>query len=308
MVEKPSRSIVGGARWVAIGADGGGTHVRLAARLVGAARTVRAETVGINAAADPEGAARTLLDGVARLQRELGAQGEPTALFAGLAGAMDRALCDGVRARMPLARVVVEDDRGIAVAGALAGADGAVAGIGTGSFVGRVHGGAARLVGGWGFRVADQASGAWLGRALLTRAVLHADGVAEGGATVQATAGEFGSPLAISKFAVGASPADYARFAPRVMDAADRGEADLLAIVRDGADYVVRALAALGWRDDEPLCLVGGVGPRLAPFLPAPHRAAVRKPVGSPLEGALRRAEALARAAGSEADTLGRVG
>lgn len=203
---------------------------------------------------------------------------------------MDDAFAHGVRERVAFDRVVIEDDRSIAVVGALGGSAGTVVSLGTGSFAGRVVDGATRLLGGWGFRVADQASGAWLGRALLTRAVLHADEVAPGGPVVAGTAAEFGSALAISRFAMAAMPADYARFAPRVMDGADAGEPDLRAIAREGAAYIAAALRTLGWVEGERLCLVGGVGHRFRPYLDAAHRVALCEPAGTALDGALARA------------------
>ena len=290
------------ARWLAIGADGGGTHVRFRACLVGGpddGETEEIESEGVNAANDPAAAARCLAAGTAELRRRLDVPGGvPVALFAGLAGAMDRGLAEGVRQRLDVARARVEDDRGIAVQGALDFRDGTLVGLGTGSFAGRLRGGELRLLGGWGFRVADQASGAWLGRRLLERVVLHADGVAQGGATVREALAAFGSALAVSKFAIHAGPAEFARYAPAVADGAEANEADMRAIMHEGAAYVVAALGALGWREGETLCLVGGVAARYRPHLPDAVREALAPARGTSLDAALARAVAMARDGG----------
>ncbi len=56
-------------------------------------------------------------------------------------------------------------------------ADGIVAAIGTGSVYGVQRGGAVRIIGGWGFLLGDQGSGAWIGRSLLEAALLAHDGL-----------------------------------------------------------------------------------------------------------------------------------
>ena len=280
--------------WLVIGADGGGTHLRVKARF--GAREATHEGPGVNAARDPAGAAAALLAGVERLRAELGAAGAPVALHAGLAGAMDRALGRAVAERLPLAAVRVEEDRDIALRGALGTRDGAVVGLGTGSFVAHRLNGETRLVGGWGFAVADQASGAWLGRELLRRAVLHMDGVARGERTVATVADGFGSPLAVSLWAEAASPADFARYAPRVVEGMRRGEADMAVLMREGASYVEAALAAVGWRGTTPLVVMGGLAAATVPFLRTPYRKALTEPDGSALDGALAAAGELADA------------
>jgi len=55
------------------------------------------------------------------------------------------------------------------------------------------------------------------------------------------------------------------------------------------------ALNDLGWDGADPVCLAGGIGPRLAPHFGAP----LRPPEGSALDGALRLAERLARERGA---------
>lgn len=55
-------------------------------------------------------------------------------------------------------------------------APGALAGVGTGSYVGFLTGGSVRFAGGWGLALGDEASGAWLGREVLRAALMAHEG------------------------------------------------------------------------------------------------------------------------------------
>ena len=55
------------------------------------------------------------------------------------------------------------------------------------------------------------------------------------------------------------------------------------ALLREGAEWILRAIRALGWTEGERLCLLGGLGPHYAPLLGLP----VAEPLGSALDGAL---------------------
>ena len=96
----------------------------------------------------------------------------------GLAGANVPAAAERLAARLPFARARIESDAVIAVKGALGEDDGVTAALGTGSVFGVQRGGAVRMIGGWGFLLGDQGSGARMGRALLEAALLAHDGLA----------------------------------------------------------------------------------------------------------------------------------
>jgi glucosamine kinase len=186
-----------------------------------------------------------------------------------------------VAASLPVARARVTDDRPTTMRGALGPGDGTVAAIGTGSFFGRQAGGAQRFVGGWGYQLGDEASGAWLGRRLLAATLHAADGLAPASPLTAAVSHRFGGPAGILAFAKEARPADMAALAAQLMG--DRGDPVAAGLLREGADWVLRAIRALGWQEGERLCLLGGLGPYYAPLLRAP----VAAPQGSALDGAL---------------------
>jgi glucosamine kinase len=289
-----------------IGIDGGGSRCRAAVAGRDGEILGRGEAGPANVSSDFAGALASLAGAVAAALASAGRVArEVAAVHAGLAGVMRPA--DAARiaealpglalgGHVPAAGVAVTDDRPTSVAGALAGRDGALAAVGTGSFVALARGGGLRCVGGWGAVAGDQASGARLGRGLLERTLLWHDGLAPGTPLLAATlAGFGGDPVALVEFAAAARPAELAALAPGVAEAAGAGDGAGLALMREGAAYLECALDALGLGPDEVLCLGGGLGPRYAAHLRDDLRARLAAPAGDALAGAVRlAAEALA--------------
>lgn len=278
----------------AIGCDGGGSGARLVLLWEG----VRHEVTGgpANVMSDRIGALAqivTLLEqAAARAGVSLEALADVPAHLA-LAGVVDVESAEAVARELPLRAAIVEEDRRAAVRGALGSAEGTVAGIGTGSYVARQGAEGFRTIGGHGLVLGDQASGAWAGRALL-RAVLAAeDGLAPPSDLTRQTLHQMGGSAGIVGFAAEAEPKDFARLAPLVFDSLADPVAD--SIIAEGADYLERALLAVGWRAGEALCLAGGVGGRYASRLPPEMQAALVAPRGTSLDGALALALEAAR-------------
>ncbi len=279
-----------------IGVDGGGTRCRFA--LLGPSGRVEIERGSANVASDRAGALATLTEGLAALWSKAGLapdglQDCPT--FLGLAGVVDTDDARNIASALPLDQVRVEDDRRTAFVGALGAADGCVVGLGTGSFFGRRADGHTRLIGGWGFELADEASGAWLGRALLRRTLSTRDGLAEPSTLTDATLSDLRGARGIVAFAKTAAPADFAAFAPRIVAAAAAGDAQGTALMKSGAAVISEHLDHLGWRAGEPICPIGGLAPHYAPFLPREIADYLTPPKGSALDGALMLAADFAR-------------
>jgi glucosamine kinase len=182
----------------------------------------------------------------------------------GLAGVMSPDMGRAVADALNLTQVAVTDDHPTTIVGALGDADGAVAAIGTGSFLGRQHQNQLRSIGGWGYRIGDQASGAWLGRRLLEHLLLVQDGVAPPGLLSRVLATHDFGPGGLTGFSFRASPADYAQFAPMIW-AGDDPFAK--ALMTEGAAYIRAGITALGWQMGDALCLTGGLGVAYAPHL-----------------------------------------
>lgn len=272
-----------------IGIDGGGTRCRFAL----ATPEGRFEEVlgGANVHTDLDKSINVLRAGLAALADASGLEPDrfnEIPAYAGLAGVIDKRSACAIEEALDLTCLTVEDDRRSTVVGALGHVDGVVAGIGTGSFVGRQAAGSTRFTGGYGADLGDEASGCWLGRKLLS-ALLHSrDGLLEASPLINQTwtqyDGRLDQVLAIGK---NAAPFEIADFAPRIVAAAEDGDAVGAALMREGAAYIEASMAALGRRAGEPVCLTGGLGKHYAAYLCADIAACVREPEGNALHGAL---------------------
>lgn len=272
-----------------VGVDGGGTGCRAAVEVDGHVCAV-AEGGAANVTSDPETAIRNVVQAVEAAARQAKVDVSGAIAHVGLAGVMGQEDAAWVAARLPFAQVAVSDDRPTMVAGALGNEDGSVAAIGTGSFVATRHRGEFRFAGGWGLAVSDQASGAWLGREVLARALMCFDGLEPYSALTVDVMREFGDDgNAIVSFSQKAAPSDFAEFAPMIVNAALAKDAIGVDLMATGARYLRSALKAVGC--SSKVCLTGGVGPHYAPYL---EGLKCERPSGSALDGALMLARSMA--------------
>lgn len=270
-----------------IGVDGGGTSCR-ASLVLGPGGARHDVILGpANVSTDFDGALRTINAAIAHLCAQSGtttAELFGASAHLGLAGVMNVGIARRVASALPFKFAVVTDDRPTTIAGALGEADGAVAAIGTGSFIGRQANGHISGVGGWGFYIGDQASGAWLFRRCLEEVMLVVDGLAPGtDLTAKILADHGGDPGEIVLFSLASQPADYARLARAVVAAGEYGDPLGARLMQEGADYIRAAMRILGWTAAEPLCLTGGLGPAYARWLGI----VAMPPLGTALDGAL---------------------
>lgn len=279
-----------------IGVDGGGSGCR--AVLADASGGVLGQGAAgpANATTDPVQAIENVLAALKVATKEAGlkrsALGAAIA-HVGLAGVLSDAIAERIAKALPVGSAQVTDDRVTSVVGALGARDGVLAAIGTGSTLAAQRGGAILRIGGWGLNLGDQASGAWLGRALLEHVLLVHDGLAEATALSDAVLKDHGNdPAAIVGFAARARPSDYAGHAPRIVAMALGGDAAARMLMQRGADYLIRALDVMDFGGADVLCLGGGLGPQYAAFLPDDIRARIVAPEGTALDGALALAKA----------------
>jgi glucosamine kinase len=88
-----------------------------------------------------------------------------------------------------------------------------------------------------------------------------------------------------------ATPGDFAAFAPRVFSHADDGDELAIGILRQTADdaaMLIRRLLQLG---APKVAMIGGVFPRLYPWLPGDVKPGLVEPEGDALDGAILMAE-----------------
>ncbi|MBI6629772.1 BadF/BadG/BcrA/BcrD ATPase family protein [Pontibaca salina] len=274
-----------------IGVDGGGSGCRVALADGQGRVLAQAEGGPANISGDSGLAVANIRAALDQAAQNAGVAGDVLRrahAHMGLAGVKSPEDAAQIAARFDFARCIVTEDRPTVLAGALAGEDGVVLAIGTGSFIARAQGDRTRFVGGWGFVAGDQASGAWLGRGALEQTLLAADGLRAHTALTRALLKRFdGDPLAIMRMSLDAPPADFAALAPDVVAAALEGDTMGRQLMEQGADYICRAMTALGREDEQAVCAFGGIAEHYAEFLPAPVRACLIEPKGNALDGAL---------------------
>ena len=283
-------------RPVIAGIDGGGTGCRVAIRR---GDTLIADAVGgpANVTSDRDGALRNIRTALNTALNSAGlGRDDITFAHAGLAGVLADTEANTIARALSLPDLTVSDDRRTSVVGALGLSDGVVVSVGTGSFVAHQSAGAVRFVGGWGLHVGDQASGAWLGKQLVETVALVTDGLAERSALIDSVFAEFsGSKTDLIAFARRAEPSDWARFAPRIVDAGTAGDVHGRRILHAGATYLGTCIDRLGAGTD-PICLTGSIGPHYAGFLDPRHAKRLIAAQGTALDGALRLADRAANA------------
>ena len=282
-----------------LGIDGGGTQCR--ARLTDAQGRVLAEATGgpanvwshYDAALNCVGELTDRVFSLAGLAPQALAQ---TAMVAGLAGANVASVQARLASWQPAcAALQVVSDVEIACAGAHGGAPGAVFIIGTGSQGAAWDGERFTLLGGWGFALSDQGSGAELGRRALRLALLaHEAIIAPTAFTHQLMAQSGDSPETMLLWTRTATPADWARVVPQVFAAAESGDhhaADLLHQTAADIGLMVRRLIALS--NNGRVALMGGLATPIQRWLDDDIQARLTVPQGDALSGALTLAQQL---------------
>lgn len=274
-----------------LGVDGGGSRCR--ARLRDAQGRLMGEAEGgpANVYQDFDGALRSIVETARAACSAAGLPEDATGLCRaglGLAGIIDPARGQAVaRAGLPFATVTVDNDAVIACLGAHAGGDGGIIISGTGSAGLALVGGRRHAIGGWGFALADDGSGAMIGRAGLRRAILAHDGLAPRTALTEGLLAAFADMPAMVNWARGALSRDYGRFAPQVFAAAREGDPHGRAILAEAAAAIGTMVANLVAAGAPKVVLVGSVARALAEDLPDGARVHLSEALADPLDGAI---------------------
>lgn len=179
-------------------------------------------------------------------------------------------------------------DAAIANLGAHRGGDGATLILGTGSIAQLRVGGTDFAIGGYGFPISDEGSGAALGLSAMRHALRALDGRTTRTPLALAIATRFGQaiPQAIA-WMDRASPADYAALAPIVIQHAQADDPIARSIVEDAAGHVERFIETIFERGAPACAILGGLAPHLRPWLRARTVARLSEPLGDALDGAL---------------------
>ncbi len=275
-----------------LGIDGGGSHCK--ARIVDPGGNRLGE--GTAGPANTRlGIERTFAEIQAAAQAALAAAGlasEPLSRLhagAGLAGVNVEADRRAAIAHPhPFASLTVATDVHIACLGAFQGGDGGVLVFGTGSVGLAIVDGCAASVGGWGFQVGDQGSGANLGCRALRQALLAHEGVIPASQLSERLMARFDNqPGKVVLWAADAKPADFGEIAPLVVELAASGDALAIELMRESgaeASLLGRALLARGVKR---IALSGGFAPALRPWLADDVQASLVEPADDPVAGAI---------------------
>ena len=277
-----------------LGIDGGGTSCRAALATADGIVVGRAKSGAANIRTDLTGARTNIVD--AARQAFVAAGQDPelipqTPAILGLAGANVGTYRQQLEAILPFSISRVETDAEIALEGAVGSGDGTMAILGTGTAYMVRKGGTSRAIGGWGFQVGDQGSGARIGRDLLEQTLLAHDGVRPGSPLTDSMMATFrNNPEDVVEFTTNAKPGDFGGFAPKVFEHAEKGDAVANWIVDKAVGDVEASLGALDLSHDAPLCLLGGLAPLYAPRLSQRYQALLKAPLDDALGGAVQMA------------------
>jgi glucosamine kinase len=275
-----------------IGVDGGGTGCR--ARIEDAdGRKLGAGSAG--PAAVRLGIDRSLAEVEAACRAAAVDAGLPPSSLAemdagvGLAGIGRRGVIDEIHARpQPFRSVVYVNDANAACIGAHGGRDGGIVIVGTGSAGFAAVRGREVKVGGYGFPVSDEGSGADLGLRAVRQALRAHDGrIAPTRLTADVMERFDGDPFAVVAWMDRATATDYAKLAPMVMRHADAGDPAGRRVVRAAAaqvDAMVRRLIESG---APRIALAGGLASSMEPWLAPDVRRRLSPAEGDAVAGGL---------------------
>ncbi|KQT49559.1 hypothetical protein DevBK_10500 [Devosia sp. BK] len=298
-----------------LGVDGGGTNCRV--RLADENLVTLAEVKNGRSNLqidDGEPAYKAILDGTRDVFKAAGIDYAETAntyaCFGMAGGRMDTARAEFAARAWPFAGVTVYDDIDIAHAGALAGGEGGVVIIGTGSAAMSIVGGKRYQAGGWGFHIGDQMSGAILGRELARYAVEAEDGLVEGSplteAVVAALGGDnqavmtwsFATEMDLKLLSrddsegcddalIGRAPGEFGKLMPLWFEHLERNDPVALKLLDIQMSYIDTYVRWFKSHDAKVMAIVGGLGQRLFPRLTERYGDFVALPQFEPLHGAV---------------------
>jgi glucosamine kinase len=197
--------------------------------------------------------------------------------------------------------VSVTSDARAACIGAHTGRDGGIIIAGTGSIGWAILGGRDHRVGGWGFPISDEGSGAWLGCETVRRTLWAHDGLIAWTPLLRAVFARFdGDPRAIVRWMTKARPRDFGSIAPMLVEHALQGDSVAVELMQRAGKYIDHLGARLLELRANKLSLLGGLAAHIRPWLSDRTTGALVEPAGDALSGALllarQRAESLAAA------------
>jgi len=188
----------------------------------------------------------------------------------------------------PFASIMLDSDAAIANLGAHNGQDGAILVLGTGSIGFAQIKGERFTVGGYGFPISDEGSGAHLGLMAVQFALRAHDGRQDRTALAAEVMQRFqGDPFEAVAWMDRSTATDYAGFAPMVMRHADQGDALGRRIVQAAAEQIDTLIRVLFDKGAPRVTLLGGLSSSLEPWLAPDVRRRLKPADGDAVSGAI---------------------
>jgi glucosamine kinase len=207
-----------------------------------------------------------------------------------LAGASEPSTLEAARRHShPYRKAVFVTDAQAACVGAHGGHNGGIIVIGTGSIGWAELDGRQYRLGGWGWPISDEGSGAWLGCEALRRTLWAHDGRIPWTDLLSSLFAKFrANPHAIVRWMSRALPRDFATLAPAIVEYASTNDliaVELLRLAGWHIDALAQRLLALGV---DRLSLAGSLSASIEPCLAEGTRRHLVAPLGDAVAGALQ--------------------
>ncbi len=189
----------------------------------------------------------------------------------------------------PFRSIIYAHDATIACIGAHGARDGGIVIVGTGSVGFALVGGREFRIGGYGFPISDEGSGADIGLQAIRLALRAYDERAVGASLTREVMMRFNNdPFDAVAWMDRATATDYASFAPLVIRHADAGDPVARRIVRDAAEQIDELVRRLSECGAPQVALLGGLSSSMQPWLAPDVQRRLVPAEGDAVDGALR--------------------
>lgn len=188
----------------------------------------------------------------------------------------------------PFRSITLNTDAYGACLGAHNSGNGAIMIAGTGSCGIYIENDKQYVVGGREFPISDQGSGAMMGLHLIQRTLLIADEI------------EPATPLSnfimiyfnysidqIVAWSKKALPKDYGQFSPMIFKFAEQCDPLAISLLKQTASDIEMFLSIMVKKGAKEICLMGGIGERIKPWLSPPFQHLIKEAKSDAMEGAL---------------------
>lgn len=188
----------------------------------------------------------------------------------------------------PFHTIKINSDGYIANMGAHSGRDGGIVVIGTGSIAVGREAGKDIQIGGYGFPISDEGSGAYIGLQAIRMTLRASDGrIAHSSLTDDFLQKFNNETRSIVGWMDKANATDYASLAPLVVQAAEAGDEVGRVILEKAASHIEMMVQGLLQAGVPHCALTGGLSKSLEPWLSSEIQAKLVMPDGDALDGAL---------------------